>query len=365
MAAKDVKFSGDARDRMLRGVDILANAVKVTLGPKGRNVVLDKSFGAPRITKDGVTVAKEIELSDKFENMGAQMVKEVASKTSDQAGDGTTTATVLAQAIVREGAKAVAAGLNPMDLKRGIDIAVQTVVDDLKKRSERALVGFDFPLGFPRGFAEALKLPGEHPWRAAWDQLDKMVKDKPDNTNNRFGVGSEINRRLTGGPFPFWGCPPRDTLTTLQPKRGREHGSGDVPEFRHVDSERKSVNSVWKLYYNGAVGGVAILGIPMARRLRARFPSMRAWPFETGWKALAEADLAGIDVVAAEVADARVKAQPLPGELKDPARLRVLAEHLAKLDEAGKLGALFAPTRRVSPEIAQAVEHEEGWALGA
>src|SRR5689334_5649797 len=137
MAAKEVRFSGDARDRMLRGVDILANAVKVTLGPKGRNVVLDKSFGAPRITKDGVTVAKEIELSDKFENMGAQMVKEVASKTSDVAGDGTTTATVLAQAIVREGAKAVAAGMNPMDLKRGIDTAVEAVVEDLKKRTKK------------------------------------------------------------------------------------------------------------------------------------------------------------------------------------------------------------------------------------
>ena len=137
MAAKDVRFGGDARQRMLRGVDILADAVKVTLGPKGRNVVLDKSFGAPRITKDGVTVAKEIELSDKFENMGAQMVREVASKTSDVAGDGTTTATVLAQAIVREGAKAVAAGMNPMDLKRGIDKAVQAVVEELQKRSKK------------------------------------------------------------------------------------------------------------------------------------------------------------------------------------------------------------------------------------
>src|ERR687892_364104 len=136
MAAKDVKFSRDARERMLRGVNILADAVKVTLGPKGRNVVLDKSFGAPRITKDGVTVAKEIELKDKFENMGAQMLKEVASKTSTEAGDGTTTATVLAQAIVREGAKAVAAGMNPMDLKRGIDIAVETVIEDIKKRSK-------------------------------------------------------------------------------------------------------------------------------------------------------------------------------------------------------------------------------------
>ena len=137
MAAKDVKFGVDARDKMLRGVDILANAVRVTLGPKGRNVVLDKSYGAPRITKDGVTVAKEIELEDKFENMGAQMVREVASKSSDFAGDGTTTATVLAQAIVKEGSKAVAAGMNPMDLKRGIDLAVEAVVEDLKKNSKK------------------------------------------------------------------------------------------------------------------------------------------------------------------------------------------------------------------------------------
>src|SRR5262247_1705198 len=137
MAAKDVKFSGDARERMLRGVETLANAVKVTLGPKGRNVVMEKSFGAPRITKDGVTVAKEIELDDKFENMGAQMVREVAQKTNDQAGDGTTTATVLAHAIVKEGAKAVAAGMNPMDLKRGIDLAVAAVVEGLRKHAKK------------------------------------------------------------------------------------------------------------------------------------------------------------------------------------------------------------------------------------
>ena len=137
MAAKEVKFGSDARQRMLRGVDILADAVRITLGPKGRNVVLDKSFGAPRTTKDGVAVAKEIELADKFENMGAQMVREVASKTNDEAGDGTTTATVLAQAIVSEGHKAVAAGMNPMDLRRGIDLAVRRVVADLGKRSKK------------------------------------------------------------------------------------------------------------------------------------------------------------------------------------------------------------------------------------
>ncbi|MDF2997051.1 MAG: chaperonin GroEL, partial [Xanthobacteraceae bacterium] len=137
MAAKEVKFAADARDKMLRGVDILANAVKVTLGPKGRNVVIEKSFGAPRITKDGVTVAKEIELEDRFENLGAQLVREVASKTNDTAGDGTTTATVLAQAIVKEGAKSVAAGMNPMDLKRGIDLAVAEAIKDISKRAKK------------------------------------------------------------------------------------------------------------------------------------------------------------------------------------------------------------------------------------
>src|ERR1700755_345936 len=137
MAAKEVKFSSDAREKMLRGVDTLANAVKVTLGPKGRNVVIEKSFGAPRITKDGVTVAKEIELEDKFENMGAQMVREVAQKTNDQAGDGTTTATVLAHAIVKEGAKSVAAGMNPMDLKRGVETAVAAVVRDIENHSKK------------------------------------------------------------------------------------------------------------------------------------------------------------------------------------------------------------------------------------
>ena len=152
MAAKDVKFSTDARDKMVRGVNILANAVKVTLGPKGRNVVIDKSFGAPRITKDGVTVAKEIELEDKFENMGAQMVRAVASKTNDIAGDGTTTATVLAQAIVNEGVKLVAAGMNPMDLKRGIDLAV-----DRSRREPRQ--------GQPRPSRRTAKSPRSAPFR--------------------------------------------------------------------------------------------------------------------------------------------------------------------------------------------------------
>ncbi|QNM82562.1 chaperonin GroEL [Sphingomonas sabuli] len=188
MAAKDVKFSRDARERIMKGVDILADAVKVTLGPKGRNVVIDKSFGAPRITKDGVTVAKEIELKDKFENMGAQMVREVASKTNDIAGDGTTTATVLAQAIVREGMKSVAAGMNPMDLKRGIDIAVKRVVEDLAGRSkdvsdsnEIAQVGIISANG------------DEEVGRKIAEAIDKVGKDAPISVEEAKGLEFEVD----------------------------------------------------------------------------------------------------------------------------------------------------------------------------
>ncbi|KRA59332.1 cobalamin biosynthesis protein CbiG [Caulobacter sp. Root655] len=245
------------------------------------------------------------------------------------------------------------------------------ILDDLKKRNERALVGFDFPLGFPRGVTAALSLKGEHPWRAVWDQLAKMVKDKADNTNNRFGVGSELNRRLTGGPFPFWGCPPKDTLTTLQPKKTREHGPGDLPEFRHADlaahpSKGGGAASIWKLYYNGSVGGQAIVGIPAARRLRdARGEAARVWPFETSFKALAEADLEGVQVVIAEVYPSLIKATPAAGEVKDAAQVRALAEHFAKLDEAGKLAALFGPSKDAPADVVRDAETEEGWILGA
>jgi hypothetical protein len=240
------------------------------------------------------------------------------------------------------------------------------ILDDRAKRGERTLLGFDFPLGFPRGLASALKLPGDAPWLAVWNQIDRMVRDRPDNVNNRFGVGSEINRRLTGGPFPFWGCPPKDALTTLQPKRAKPHGPGDLPEFRHAELAAKGASSVWKLYYNGSVGGQAILGIPVVRRLKlARGAAMKVWPFETGFKALSEADLAGVDVVAAEVYPSLIKAQPLPNEIKDQAQVRVTAEHFAKLDDAGKLGALFGPTKGAAADAVVDAEHEEGWILGA
>jgi hypothetical protein len=238
------------------------------------------------------------------------------------------------------------------------------ILDDLQKRSERALVGFDFPLGFPRGFADALKLPGDAPWRAAWDQLDKMVKDKADNTNNRFGVASEINRRLTGGPFPFWGCPPRDTLTTLQPKKQRAHGPDDLPEFRHADLAAKGAASIWKLYYNGSVGGQAILGMPVARRIKLARPA-RVWPFETGFRKLTEADLDGVAVVLAEVYPSLIKGAALPGEVKDLTQVRTTAEHFARLDEANKLGDLFAPVKGTAADVVLDAEREEGWILGA
>jgi len=234
------------------------------------------------------------------------------------------------------------------------------ILDDFKKRGERAFLGFNFPLGFPRGMAAALKLPGE-PWAAVWDFLDKMVKDKADNTNNRFAVGSEINRRTTGGPFPFWGCPPRDTLTTLQPKRAHDHGAGDLPEFRAADLAVKGA-SIWKLYYAGAIGGHAILGIPVVKRLR-KTRSVKAWPFDTGLKAIAEADLDGAEALAAEVRLGLVPVQPLPGEAKELAPVRALAERIAKLDEAGKLGAAFAAPKDVPAAEVQAVEQEEGWIL--
>jgi hypothetical protein len=235
------------------------------------------------------------------------------------------------------------------------------ILDDLKKRGERALLGFNFPLGFPRGLSAALKLNGETAHAGLWDFLDRQVKDKADNTNNRFAVGSEINRRTTGGPFPFWGCPPRDALTTLQPKRTQEHGAGDLPEFRHADLAVKGA-SIWKLYYAGSIGGHAILGIPVVRRLK-KARAVKVWPFDTGWKALTEADLDGSEALAVEVKLGLVAAQPLPGEAKELAPVRALAERIAKLDEGGKLGAAFAPPKDMAEGEVQAVAQEEGWIL--
>jgi hypothetical protein len=250
--------------------------------------------------------------------------------------------------------------------RKAAETLIGAILDDRAKHRERTLLGFDFALGLPRGLAEGLKLPGDEPWLSVWAQIDRMVTDKADNTNNRFGVASEINRRLTGGPFPFWGCPPRDTLTTLQPKKPRAHGPDDIPEFRHAELAAKGAASVWKLYYNGSVGGQTILGIPVARRLRqARGDRLKVWPFETGWKTLTEADLADVEVVMAEVYPSLINAAPVAGEVRDLTQVRGLAEHFAKLDEAGKLGAAFAPAKTISAEIIADATREEGWILGA
>ena len=240
-----------------------------------------------------------------------------------------------------------------------------TILADLKKRSERALVGFDFPLGFPRGFAGAMKLKGD-PWRAAWDELGKRVVDKPTNINNRFNVAAQLNRLLTDGPFPFWGAPPKDVQTTLMATKPRPHEKGDLPEFRHAELAAKGAASIWKTYYNGSVGGQAIMGIPVVRRLKdARADAAKVWPFETGFKALTEADLDGVDVVFAEVYPSLIKGAALPGEVRDQTQVRTTAEHFAKLDEANKLGEVFAPPKGTAADTILDAEREEGWILGA
>jgi hypothetical protein len=250
--------------------------------------------------------------------------------------------------------------------RREAEALIGAIIDDRTKQRERVLLGFDFALGFPRGLAAGLSLPGDAPWLAVWNQIDKMVTDKADNTNNRFGVASEINRRLTGGPFPFWGCPPRDALTTLQPKRPRPHGPGDIPEFRHAEIAAKGAASVWKLYYNGSVGGQTILGIPAARRLKlARGERLKVWPFETGWKALTERDLDEVDVVMTEIYPSLVKPAPVAGEVKDLTQVRAIAEHFSRLDEQGRLGAAFGPDKATAPDVVIDAQHEEGWILGA
>jgi hypothetical protein len=242
---------------------------------------------------------------------------------------------------------------------------LNTILADLKKRSERALVGFDFPMGFPRGFAAAMKLKGD-PWRAAWDELGKRVVDKPTNVNNRFNVAAQLNRLLTDGPFPFWGAPPKDVQTTLAATKPRAHGPDDLPEFRHADLAAKGAASIWKTYYNGSVGGQAIMGIPVARRLKdARGEAAKVWPFETGFKALTEADLAGVEVVMAEVYPSLIKGAALPGEVKDQTQVRTTAEHFAKLDEANKLGEAFGPAKGAAADVVLDAEREEGWILGA
>ena len=234
------------------------------------------------------------------------------------------------------------------------------ILDDLRRKRERVLVGFDFPLNFPRGTAAALNLTGE-PWRAMIDFVAKEVKDKPNNENNRFQVGAKMNRLMTGEAFPFWGAPARDEQTMLSAKRVREHGPDDLPEFRLAEAAIKGPSSIWKLYYQGSVGGQALTGLPVVKRLMQN-RAAKLWPFETGWRPLQPADLEGVEAVFAEIYPSLYGAKPQGKESKDEAQVRTACERFNTLDEKGQLGAAFGPAK--DDPRREIVEREEGWILG-
>jgi hypothetical protein len=241
---------------------------------------------------------------------------------------------------------------------------IEKLLADFAKRGDRVLVGFDFPLGFPRGTAEALKFEGPA-WAAMLRFVSQEIKDKPDNTNNRFQVAAKINRLMTGGPFPFWGAPAKDVQTTLAAKRQRDHDEGEVPEFRHADLAAKGASPIWKLYYQGSVGGQALTGMPLAQRLKdARGERARIWPFETGWTTLTPANLEGVELVIAEIYPSLLKPAVAAGEVKDEKQVTAAAAFFAGLDEKGQLGKAFGPGKSQEALI-EAVTGEEGWILGA
>jgi hypothetical protein len=238
---------------------------------------------------------------------------------------------------------------------------LRNVLDDLQRKRERALVGFDFPLAFPRGTAAALKLEGE-PWRAVMDFVAREMRDKPDNANNRFQVGAKMNRLMTGEAFPFWGAPARDEQSMLSARRPREHGPNDLPEYRLAEAALKGPASIWKLYYQGSVGGQALTGLPVVKRL-AETRAVKIWPFETGWRRLAPSDLADVEAVFAEIYPSMFATRPAPGEIKDEAQVRGACERFNALDEKGQLAPMFGPAKDDARR--DIVEREEGWILGA
>ncbi len=239
------------------------------------------------------------------------------------------------------------------------------ILDDLKRRGERTLLGFDFPLGFPRGSGRSLKLKDER-WTGVWEFLKSNVVDKADNTNNRFAVANKMNRLMTGEARPFWGSPPKDVQTWLSSTKPAEHGTDVPPVLRHAEVAAKGAKSIWQIFGNGTVGSQAIVGIPVVARMKAaRGDGFKIWPFDTGWKPLREADLDGVEVVAAEVYPSLIKSEPQPGEVKDQAQVRTLCHHFARLDEAGRLGPAFGPAKDFPADAVLDVEHEEGWVLGA
>ena len=246
---------------------------------------------------------------------------------------------------------------------------LRTILADLARRGDRALLGFDFCLGLPEGTAARLSLKGD-PWAAIWSFMAANVVDKADNTNNRFAVAAKMNRLMTDEARPFWGCPPRFAQRWLQPTKP-VGGYGDIPEFRRCESAarqlgpKSAAKSVWQMHGAGAVGGQSLLGIATVRRLVEQLgPSALVWPFGSGWRALGEADLAGVSVVVAEVYPSLFPAKAQPGEVKDAAQVRTVAEAFAKLDEAGKLGAAFAPPKSADAGTIEVVQTQEGWILG-
>jgi len=236
------------------------------------------------------------------------------------------------------------------------------------KRGDRVLMGVDFPLGFPAGTAEALKLKGE-PWRAIRDFLLKEMKDKPDNSNNRFALAARMNRLISNGPFPFWGCSKKDELTTLSVRKSREHGPGDIAEYRiaeqvATDSKKGRPQPVWKIAYAGAIGGQTLTGIPAIERLREKFPALKLWPFEVPLARLDESALEGVRILVAEVLPSLNSTRPEATEIRDEAQVRSLCEALAERDASGKLGALFGGEAPLKDSQKAAVSAEEGWILG-
>lgn len=248
--------------------------------------------------------------------------------------------------------------------------ALRDILADLGRRNEKALIGFDFSLGYPAGTAELLKLK-EPTWKGMWDFLGANVVDKPTNVNNRFAVAAKMNRLMTGEAKPFWGCPANDAQTWLQATKPTGSLEGLPAQFRHADLAtqgrgKAGAKPVWQIFGNGTVGSQSIVGVPRVRQLKTELgDKAKVWPFETGWRALTPDDVAPLSAVLAEVYPALGEVKAEAGEVPDRAQVRALCEHFAKLDEAGKLGAAFAPQTAVAPELAALVEGEEGWILGA
>jgi hypothetical protein len=258
---------------------------------------------------------------------------------------------------------------NPATRAAG-EAQLRTVLADLRRRGDKALIGFDFPLGYPEGTAAMLKLKGEPPWRAMWDFLAKEVRDKADNTNNRFAVAAKMNRLMTDEARPFWGAPANDTQRWLASTKPATHGADLPPLLRRTEQASKSpgkagAKSVWQVFGNGTVGSQAIVGIPAAKRLVDELGDKAGvWPFTTGWRAVTAEDVRPLEALVVEIYPSTFAAKTDPGEVIDQAQVRAAAEHFARLDEAGKLGAAFAAPKAADEAAVAAVEREEGWILG-